>query len=223
MASTLCSKRTFVAGVVTQQRTSRRISHIARFQDDKVVKSIDKLVKDEHDAVRKMYNEYQSSSSAEKKQELAYQMIYELATHSGKEEEIWYPAVAKVLGNQQRQHLLDEHMKLKENLTKLSNMRVEKDAEGFDQLLANIMSDFNHHAKQEEEKEMPRYLQESGADGMELGRKFLEAGEHAPTRPHTWAPDKEPLNWLANRLTRPLDDAADTVQNRPVGDKKDSM
>jgi len=221
MAFALCSKRS-LAGVITQPRTSRRVSHIARFQDDKAVKSIDKLIKDEHDAVRKMYNEYKSSST-DKKQELAYQMIYELATHSGKEEEVWYPAVAKVLGYQQQQHLLDEHMKLKENLTKLSNMRVEKDETGVDQLLASIMADFNHHAKQEEDKEMPRFLQESGADGMELGRKFLEAGEHAPTRPHTWAPDKAPLNWLTNRLTRPLDDAADALQNRPVGEKKDRM
>jgi hemerythrin superfamily protein len=181
---------------------------------------IDSLVKADHDKVKDMYSEYKGSSgNTEKKQELAYRMVRELSMHASKEEEVLYPVISKAMGDAERTHLLDEHSALKKLCAKLADMKADRDESAFDSQVESVMQEFLQHVKEEENDELPRLVKMEGVDPYDLGRKFDEAADHAVTRPHTWAPDREPLNWVANRATAPLDQAADAIQGRNFDDK----
>lgn len=165
-----------------------------------------------------MHEEYKKAATTEIKQQLAYMMIHELSVHASKEEMVWYPELVKVLGKDEQSHMLKEHTKLKEDLATLGNMRADKDEAAFDAQVAKAMADFYHHVKDEEEEELPRFLKAPGVDAIELGKKFQAAEAVAPSRPHTWAPDKAPLNLVTNAMTKPLDAIADTIRfagNKP--------
>lgn len=179
---------------------------------------IDQLVKADHDKVKDLYSEYKRSS-VDQKQEIAYRMVRELSMHASKEEEVLYPVISKKLSEDERSHLLDEHSELKKLLARLADMKADKDESAFDSQVESVMKEFQQHVTEEEQEELPRLVKTEGVDAYELGRKFNEAGDHAVTRPHTWAPDREPVNWVTNRATAPLDAAADAIQGRNFDDK----
>ncbi|KXZ54855.1 hypothetical protein GPECTOR_4g927 [Gonium pectorale] len=67
-------------------------------------------------------------------------------------------------------------------------------------------------ADDEEGKFWPSFEALPGVDAdllSYLGSKFESAKAHAVTRPHPWAPNKPPLNVVANMATAPLDGLAD--------------
>jgi iron-sulfur cluster repair protein YtfE (RIC family) len=173
---------------------------------------VDDLVIAEHNKVRHLWNEYQKAPTTEVKQQLGYMMIHELSVHSSKEEEVLYPVLKKVFGKQERDHLLKEHTELKQLLAKLGQMKADKDEQAFDKQVEAVIHEFNHHVKHEEEEELPQLAKDSDIDMLALGKKFEAAGAHAVTRPHTWAPDKAPLNVVTNAMTKPLDTLADAVR-----------
>jgi len=201
----VASRRVSVAPV------SVRPSVAVRFQDSSKTQSIDKVITEEHNVVRGLFKEIQSASG-DRKQQLAYNIIRELSMHASKEEEILYPTISQKFGKEAANHLLKEHKALKELLSDLAGS--DPDSPQFDKILAQVKSEFDQHTKEEEERELPKLVKAEGVDPEGLAREFLKAGEHAVTRPHTWAPDKAPLNWFTNRLTAPLDNAADAIQGR---------
>ncbi|KAL6762702.1 hypothetical protein V8C86DRAFT_2513845 [Haematococcus lacustris] len=174
--------------------------------------AVDVLVKADHDKVNYLLSEYAKAPTTEVKQQLAYQIIRELAMHASKEEEVLYPAVKSAFGNEEYEHLLEEHTELKKALATLSSMNADKNEAAFDAQVASVKRIFEAHYKEEEDVELPKLLKAEGVCKMKLGEEFEKAAAHAVTRPHTWAPDKAPLNKITNMMTAPLDAAADIIR-----------
>jgi len=175
-------------------------------------KDVKTLVIADHEKIRYLYKQYKEAKTNDQREWLAYTIIRELSMHSSKEEEVLYPAIKKAFGADEQKHLLGEHMELKEKASKLSMMDPHKDQAAFDSQLASLISTFDQHTKEEEEQELPKLISAPGIDAMQLGMDFEKAGAHAVTRPHTWAPDKAPLNWFTNRMSAPLDAAMDMAR-----------
>lgn len=182
------------------------------FSSNDQVLPIDKAIIQDHDKVRALFAEYKKAISAEQKQQLAYTIIRELSMHSAKEEEVVYPLIKKALGDSESKHLLKEHTELKQLLATLGEMHADKDMAAFDAQIAKTEQEFQHHIKDEEEREIPQLISSPGIDAMKVGKEFMDAAAHAVTRPHTWAPDKAPLNKVTNAMTAPLDAAADRIR-----------
>ncbi|KAJ9526453.1 hypothetical protein QJQ45_009928 [Haematococcus lacustris] len=162
--------------------------------------------------VHYLLSEYAKAPTTEVKQQLAYQIIRELAMHASKEEEVLYPAVKSAFGNEEYEKLLGEHTELKKALATLSSMNADKSEAAFDAQVASVKQIFEAHYKEEEDVELPKLLKAEGVCKMKLGEEFEKAAAHAVTRPHTWAPDKAPLNKITNMMTAPLDAAADIIR-----------
>jgi len=188
------------------------VSTIVRFQGEKTTLSVDKLIKADHDKVRQLFTEYRSAKDNDVKKNLVYLIVRELSMHASKEEEVVYPAVRKAFGDGPANHLLEEHQQLKNLLSDLSGMTPDSNPEKWNMRVAEVEKVFQQHIKEEEGSEIPKLLKASGVDAFDLGQKFKDAEAHAVTRPHPWAPNKAPLNTLANAATAPLDAAADAIR-----------
>ncbi|PNW71941.1 hypothetical protein CHLRE_16g670750v5 [Chlamydomonas reinhardtii] len=178
--------------------------------------SIISMINQDHAKFKNLWNEYQGPNmNGEMKQKLGWALIREIAMHSSAEEEVMYPEIRKRLGDQAADMLLgqDGHQHIKDLLTELDRMTVEKDGEAaYTAKLKQAMDHLYHHIDDEENKVWPQFCALPGVDAdllSHLGKKFEGAKAHAVTRPHPWAPNKPPLNVIANMATAPLDAAAD--------------
>lgn len=173
--------------------------------------AVDALIKKDHDKVRELFSEYEKLAVADK-QMMAYNIIRELSIHSSREEDTVYPVMLKEFGQKEAQHMLDEHHALKKLLEKLGSMDVTKDEAKFDEQVRACKAEFEQHAKEEENIELPKLMKSSTVDGMDLGKHFQQAIEQAVTRPHPGAPDKFPINVVAKKLQSPIDKVGDAIR-----------
>jgi hemerythrin superfamily protein len=187
---------------------------ITPVRGESLSKNVVQLIKEDHDRVRSLYEQYKlPGTTASQKRMLAWAITREVSIHSAKEEEVVYPAMRDSLGDLTPDHLLSEHQQLKELLTELNNDTIADP--NFDGKLQEIMEVLLHHMMEEEEVLLPRFAAAEGVASeylMQLGRLFEQAKLHAPSRPHPWAPNKPPLNIAANASVAPLDFVRDLIR-----------
>ncbi|KAG2494470.1 hypothetical protein HYH03_007522 [Edaphochlamys debaryana] len=178
--------------------------------------SIITLINSDHGKFKSLWQEYKGPNmNGEMKQKLSWTLIREIAMHSSAEEEVMYPEVRKRLGDEAADTLVGPtgHQQLKDLLMEVNHMTIEKNGEtAFDAKMQEAMDVLYHHIDDEEKTFWPKFEALPGVDAdllSSLGRKFEGAKAHAVTRPHPWAPNKPPLNVVANMMTAPLDGLAD--------------
>lgn len=164
----------------------------------------------DHRRIQYLWEEYHGPKLvAENKQKLAWAIIRAVSMHASKEEEVLYPAVCEKMGSAAYQQLLQEHQVLKNTLSQLNNMDINKVGEAaFNAQLKLAIEELLDHIREEEQVFFPRFAQMDGVDSEylhKLGKAWKAADAHSVTRPHPWAPNKPPLNWVANMATAPLD------------------
>ncbi|PNH02348.1 hypothetical protein TSOC_011689 [Tetrabaena socialis] len=178
--------------------------------------SVISMINQDHAKFRSLWDEYRGPNmNGEMKQKIGWALIRGVAMHSSCEEEVMYPELRKRLGDEAAEHLLglEGHQKLKTLLSELDSMTVEKHGEAaYTAKLSEAMKVLYHHMEEEEHQFWPQFEALPGVDAdllSHMGKKFETARAHAVTRPHPWAPNKPPLNVVANMMTAPLDGAAD--------------
>ncbi|GIL82772.1 hypothetical protein Vretifemale_11708 [Volvox reticuliferus] len=178
--------------------------------------SVISMINEDHRQFKLLWDEYNGPNmNGEMKQKLGWSLIRAIAMHSAAEEEVMYPEIRKRLGSEAADHLLgdDGHQAIKKLLFEANYMSVEKNGEAaYTAKLSEAMKVLYHHIEDEETRTWPHFESLPGVDAdllSHLGRKFDAAKHHAVTRPHPWAPNKPPLNVLANTMTAPLDGALD--------------
>jgi hypothetical protein len=131
------------------------------------------LLSDDHKKVKKLFRDFEKlKENGEKgnKAELVRQACLELAIHTQIEEEIFYPAAAGALDEQD---LLDEaeveHASAKELIAQLQEM--EPGDELFDAKFTVLSEYVKHHIKEEEGEMFPQ-LEKSELDLEELGARL---------------------------------------------------
>jgi hemerythrin superfamily protein len=115
-----------------------------------------KLLKEDHDEVRKLFKEYQKTGerSVAKKSALFEQIREALTVHSEIEEEIFYPAVRAARSKDAKEEVaeaIEEHRIVKELLDEMGALTAG--GEKFEAKMTVLIESVEHHAD-EEEKEM---------------------------------------------------------------------
>lgn len=174
--------------------------------------NIIELINYDHRKFETLYQEYKSSVTAEQKQKIAWTMIREIAIHSAAEEMVMYPEVRKRLGDAAADELLSGHQSLKNKLQQINITTYDRDPSSYDTLVDETYIILTSHMNEEEKQFWPQFKALPGMGHQQLvrlGEKFRSSKHVAVTRPHPWAPNKPPLNLVANAFTAPLDALAD--------------
>jgi hemerythrin superfamily protein len=112
-----------------------------------------KLLKKDHATVKDLFSKFDKTgkSSHEKRGELFEQIRRELQIHLRAEEELFYPAI-KALNGQELRNLiseaLKEHKQIDELLTQIS--RLKSNDKNFEEKVETLFENVEHHIEEEE-------------------------------------------------------------------------
>ena len=142
-------------------------------QSEKQDKSQDaiQLLRQDHDEVRKMFEEFESADE-DRKFELAAEICQALTVHSTIEEEIFYPQVRAAINAEDLMSEAEiEHDSIKQLIERVQTGEVDEI-----QLTAmmKVMNEYvNHHVNEEQRKIFPR-VRRAELDLEAMGRELLE-------------------------------------------------
>jgi hemerythrin superfamily protein len=142
------------------------------------------IIPNDHDRIKGLYRRYKDpTDTPRQRQLLALQLLREMTVHILAEETVVYPVVADEIEEHMRDHAMDEHESLKLFTSDLQGMKLED--EGYEDKMHQLMETFLEHIHEEEHRMLPA-LREVLDDAQlrEMGKRFLEAKQHLPTRPH---------------------------------------
>ncbi|HWO41380.1 MAG TPA: hemerythrin domain-containing protein [Candidatus Eisenbacteria bacterium] len=140
------------------------------------------LIRQDHKKVEGLFKKFQQTKSAASKRRIAEQAMQELEVHAAIEEEIFYPAVEREIGD--RDLIRDsqqEHQTVKNLIQELKGMNGQ--GEQFEEKFSELQQNVEHHVKEEEGELLPK-AEESELDlaalGRELGERKRELMRDAP-------------------------------------------
>jgi len=149
----------------------------------KLSPSITKMIRADHTHVMATFHRFEAESSPAKKQAIVKAVCLALEIHAQLEEEIFYPALRNVDGNNQvLAKARPEHDEMKRLIAELREM--EAGDAGYDDKFLELMRDVIHHVADEEsvllpaaERLLPDRLSELGAQMTK--RRLQLAAPHA--------------------------------------------
>lgn len=148
-------------------RLTRKTTRAASKPDDAI-----KLLKNDHQQVRRWFEEFEKTDDEAKKQQLATEICRALSVHAQIEEEIFYPAARDADVDED---LLDEanveHASAKQLIAQIAAMTPS------DQLFdatVTVLGEYVKHHVEEEEGELFQECRESGMDLKALGEKLAQ-------------------------------------------------
>lgn len=133
-----------------------------------------RLLKDDHQAVKELFDKFESARSEGPKVKAARQAIVELKVHAAIEEDIFYPAFDKEVKSSEAHDIYleadEEHHVAHVLIAELDAM--PDDHEHFEAKFTVLAENIRHHIK-EEETEMLTKAKEMGKDRLaELGEQM---------------------------------------------------
>ena len=134
--------------------------------------SATQLIRRDHKKVEGLFEKFGQTKTANAKKRVVDQVIQELEIHAKLEEEIFYPAVRKHLGEEDMlEEAKQEHQQAKEIMRELKKMDAEDgDLEAqFSELVEGV----KHHVEEEEGEMLPK-VEESDMDLTEIGDEMSE-------------------------------------------------
>ncbi len=133
------------------------------------------LIKRDHKKVEGLFDKFENSTKAETKKRVADQACAELETHAKLEEEIFYPAVRKGLGEEDLlEEAVEEHQQAKKIIGELKKMSAgDAELEG---KFAELVECIQHHVQEEEGELLPK-VEESDMDLADIGEQMAERRE----------------------------------------------
>ena len=144
-----------------------------------------KLLKQDHQRVRKLFDEYDEAGdgSSKRKREIAETIFRELELHRKLEEEIFYPAV-NARGNQEVRDLvvenLEEHQEVGSLIEELRELN-PGDAD-YQESFAQLVESVQEHIEAEETEMFPEAEKRLRDQLDEIGSQMEEEKEMASTR-----------------------------------------
>ncbi len=112
------------------------------------------LLKKDHDTVKDLFNKFEKSEDRVAKKKIVEQALTELKIHAALEEEIFYPAVRKPVGNDIMNEADEEHHVAKVLVAELSEMDGHEDH--YDAKFTVLAENVRHHIKEEENEVFPK-------------------------------------------------------------------
>lgn len=128
------------------------------------------LLKD-HDAVKELFDRFEKTDSRSEKENIIRQALAELKVHAVIEEEIFYPAVRKTVGEKLMNEADEEH-----HVARVLIAELDINGRGDDHRMAKfkvLAESVRHHIKEEEGEVLPK-AKELEIDFESLGRQMLD-------------------------------------------------
>jgi hypothetical protein len=133
------------------------------------------ILRADHRLVNDLFEQYEKTRSAAKKQAIVATICEELTIHALVEEEIFYPAVKAALKDKELvPEAIVEHASLKELIAQVDGRT--PDGEMFDAKIKVLSEYVKHHVKEEQNEMFPK-ARESKLDLVELGERILARKE----------------------------------------------
>jgi hemerythrin superfamily protein len=133
------------------------------------------MLKADHEAVSKLFAEYDKTRSVANKKELVAQICSALSVHAQIEEEIFYPAVKEALKDKMLvPEATVEHAGMKELIAQLEG--ATPDGEMYDAKVKVLSEYVKHHVKEEQTEMFPKAAK-SSLDMDELGVRMAARQE----------------------------------------------
>ncbi len=132
------------------------------------------LLKTDHDSVKKLFDDFKHADRRAAKKKIVKQAIAELRIHAAIEEEIFYPAVRKPVGNDIMNEADEEHHVAKVLIAELSAMDGTEDH--YDAKFTVLAENVRHHIKEEENEVFPK-SKDAKVDFDELSQKMTARKE----------------------------------------------
>ena len=133
------------------------------------------LLKKDHKKVEGLFSKFEQAKNAGAKQRVCQQVIQELEVHAKLEEEIFYPAVKKHIGEEDMlQEAKQEHQEAKNIMAELKKMNAED--EQFEEKFSELVEGVKHHVEEEEGEMLPK-VEESDMDLADIGEQMAERKE----------------------------------------------
>ena len=134
-----------------------------------------KLLKQDHDKVKKMFKDYEElgDRAFKQKQDLANEVFSELSVHEQIEEEIFYPAVRENASKEGVEIVLEgyeEHHVADLIIEELKAMTSEE--ENFDAKFKVLQENIEHHIQEEEDEMFPEARKALGESAVEIGEQM---------------------------------------------------
>jgi len=112
------------------------------------------LLKKDHDTVKELFEKFEKTESRAAKKKIVDQAISELKVHAVIEEELFYPAVRKPVGNDIMNEADEEHHVAKVLIAELEEMDGHEDH--YDAKFTVLSENVRHHIKEEENEVFPK-------------------------------------------------------------------
>jgi len=141
------------------------------------------LLKEDHQKVSALFEQYGKSRSASKKQSIVADICRELGIHATVEEEIFYPAVKAALKDKELvPEATVEHATIKEFIAKVDGK--VPDGEMFDAHIQVMGEYVKHHVKEEQTEMFPK-ARKTKLDMLELGQRILDRKQELMADPES--------------------------------------
>lgn len=134
-----------------------------------------KLLKDDHEKVKNLFRQFERARSADKKKQLADEIMMELEVHSTIEEEIFYPAVREKGGSDQQEVVaesIEEHHVVDMLMKEIKEL--DPSDERFEAKMTVLIENVEHHIEEEEQEMLPDAKKKLGKDVDRLGDQMEE-------------------------------------------------
>jgi hemerythrin superfamily protein len=141
------------------------------------------IIKQDHQEVGALFEQYQSAADADEKQRVFQQIAQGLGQHAEMEETILYPVMVQAFGADTVDQNMEEHTGMKQALGDLGAMSPGSE---MDQKMQELISGVMGHVRLEEEDELPKLQAQLTADQLsDLGRRMTEFKQSSAYRPGT--------------------------------------
>jgi hemerythrin superfamily protein len=111
------------------------------------------LLKEDHDRVKQLFDQFENTKSRPAKVKLAQQALTELKVHATLEEELFYPAVRKPIGKEVMNEADEEHHVAKLLIAELELM--DGSESHYDAKFHVLAENVRHHLQEEENEMLP--------------------------------------------------------------------
>jgi hemerythrin superfamily protein len=172
------------------------------------------IVIEDHKVVNRFFDEYNSTTNSDKRQQIIYNIIREVCMHSNAEVLVMYPLLKErgiPGGEMLNNRAIEETRQVEQHLYELESMRPEDPATN--EKIKTIHTELNRHIREEEEEIIPKLRSQLSAEEMvKLGETFLSRKAMAPTRPHPSAPKEGVAATAAAIASKGIDEMKDTAR-----------
>jgi hemerythrin superfamily protein len=133
------------------------------------------LIRRDHKKVEGLFDKFERAKTTNAKARVCEQTIQELEIHAKLEEEIFYPAVRKHVGEEELlEEAKQEHEQAKEIMRELKKMRPEDGQ--FEEKFSELVEGVKHHVEEEEGEMLPK-VEDSDMDLTDIGEQMTERRE----------------------------------------------